>query len=76
MKLLNANYKAKAPIFIPYVLEEKKWMNNEPHSSTSIPMHQTNLHVSLIIFHPSTDRFYIIWNLRYGQVYILDFPYC
>jgi hypothetical protein len=40
-KLLNANYKPKAPIFIPYVLEEKKWMNNRPHSSTSIP-HASN----------------------------------
>jgi hypothetical protein len=27
-----------------------------------------------IIFHPSMDRFYIIWSLRFGQVYILDLP--
>jgi len=29
MKLLNANYEPpKAPIFIPYIFEEKQWMNN------------------------------------------------
>ncbi len=29
VKLLNANYEPpKAPIFIPYIFEEKKWMNN------------------------------------------------
>jgi len=29
MKLLNANYEPpKAPIFIPHIFEEKKWMNN------------------------------------------------
>jgi hypothetical protein len=27
-KLLNVNYKPKAPIFIPYVLEEKREKNN------------------------------------------------
>jgi hypothetical protein len=37
MKLLNANYEPKASISIPYTLEGKKWMNNQPHSFTSIP---------------------------------------
>ncbi len=37
MKLLNANYESKAPISTPYTFEGKKWMNNQPHSSTSIP---------------------------------------
>ncbi len=37
MKLLNANYEPKAPISTPYIFEGKKWMNNQPHSSTSIP---------------------------------------
>jgi hypothetical protein len=36
-KLLNANYEPKAPISTPYILEEKKWMNSQPHSSISIP---------------------------------------
>ncbi len=37
MKLLNANYEPKAPISTPYILYQKKWMNSQPHSSTSIP---------------------------------------
>jgi hypothetical protein len=37
-------------------------------------MYQANHHVLFIIFHLSMDRFYIIWNLRFGQVYILDLP--
>jgi len=36
-KLLNANYEPKVPIFTPYIFERKKWMNNQPHSFTSIP---------------------------------------
>jgi hypothetical protein len=37
MKLLNANYEPKTPISTLYILKRKKWMNNEPHPSTSIP---------------------------------------
>jgi len=37
MKLLNANYELKAPSSTRYILEAKKWMNSQPHSSTSIP---------------------------------------
>jgi hypothetical protein len=37
MKLLNANYELKTPISTLYILEGKKWMNDQPHSSTSIP---------------------------------------
>jgi len=49
-------------------------MNTQPYSSTSIPMYQTNHQVPLINFHLSMDPFSIIWNLGFGQVYILDFP--
>ncbi len=38
------------------------------------PMYQRNHQVSFIIFHPSMDRFYIIGNLGFDQVYILDLP--
>jgi hypothetical protein len=48
------------------LLEGKKWMNNSPRSSTSIPIYQTNHQVPLIIFHLSMDRFYIIWSLGFG----------
>jgi hypothetical protein len=37
MKLLNANYESKAPISALYIREGKKWMNSQPHLSTSIP---------------------------------------
>jgi hypothetical protein len=47
MKLLNANYEPKAPISTPYILEGKKWMNNQPRSSTTIP-HMSNQSSSAI----------------------------
>jgi hypothetical protein len=59
-KLLNANYEPKAPIFTPYILEEEKWMDSQPHSLYLFPMYQTNHHMSLITFHPFMDRFYVI----------------
>jgi len=31
-------------------------------------------HATYITFHPSMDRSYIIWSLRFGQDYILDLP--
>jgi hypothetical protein len=74
MKLLNANYEPKAPISTLYILQGKKWINNQPHSFTSIPMYQTNHQGPLITFYRSIDRFYIIWSLGFGQVYILDLP--
>jgi len=73
MKLLNANYEPKVSMSTSYILEGKKWMNTQPHSSTSISMYQTNHQVPLINFHLSMDPFSIIWNLGFGQVYILDF---
>jgi len=75
MKLLNANYELKAPISTPYIFEGKKWMNNQPHSFTSIPYYQINHHVPLITFHPSMNRFYIIWSPQFCQVYMLDLPF-
>jgi hypothetical protein len=30
--------------------------------------------MSLITFHLFIDRFYIIWNLGFGQVHILNLP--
>jgi hypothetical protein len=39
-----------------------------------IPLCQINHHVSLITFHPSMNKFYIILNLQFDQVYILDLP--
>ncbi len=37
-------------------------------------MYQTNHQVPLITSHPFMDRFYIIGNLGFGQIYILDLP--
>jgi hypothetical protein len=75
MKLLNANYEPKAPIFTLYILKEKnEWIVNHIHSHL-FPMHQTNHHISLITFHPSMDKFYVIWSLRFGRVYILTSHY-
>jgi hypothetical protein len=37
-------------------------------------MYQTNRQMSLITFHPSMNRFNIIWSLGFGQVHILDLP--
>jgi len=50
MKLLNANYEPKVPISTPYIVEGKKWMNSQPHSSMSI------LHVLNQLSH-ATDNF-------------------
>jgi hypothetical protein len=36
-KLVNANYEPKSLISTPYIFDEKKWMNNQSYSSTSIP---------------------------------------
>jgi hypothetical protein len=73
MKLLNANYEPKAPISTPYIFEKKKeWIVNHIHLHL-FPMYQTNHRVS-ITFHPSMDKFYIIENLGFGQVYILELP--
>jgi hypothetical protein len=74
MKLLNANYEPKAPISTPYIFEGKKWMNNHPHSFTSIPYVLNQSSCVTYNFHPSMDRFYIIWSLEFGQVYIVDLP--
>jgi hypothetical protein len=61
--------------FLPLIYLKKKngWIVNHIHLYL-FPMYQTNHHMSLIIFHPFMDKFYIIWNLGFGQVYILDFP--
>jgi hypothetical protein len=52
MKLLNANYEPKAPIFTAYILEGKQWMNSQPYSSTSIP-HVSNQSSSATYNFPS-----------------------
>jgi hypothetical protein len=56
-----------------YLKEKNGWIVNHIHLHL-FPMYQTNHQVPLIIFHPSMDRFYIIGNLGFGQVYILDLP--
>jgi hypothetical protein len=56
-----------------YLKGWSEWIVNHIHVHL-FPMHQTNHHVLLIIFHPSMDRFYIIWSLRFDQLYILDLP--
>jgi hypothetical protein len=74
MQLLNANYKSKAPISTPYILERKTWMNTQPHSFTSIPHVSNQSWSATYNFSSFMDRFYIIWTLGFGQVYILDLP--
>ncbi len=74
MKLLNTNYKPKSSNLYPLYTWRKK---RDEYLTTFIhvhlfPMYQTNHQVPLITFHPSMDRFFIIGNLRFGQVYILD----
>jgi hypothetical protein len=54
-----------------YLKKKKEWIVN--HILHLFPMYQTNHQVS-ITFNPSMDKFYIIENLRFGQVYILDLP--
>jgi hypothetical protein len=74
MKLLNANYESTTPISTPYILEGKEWMNSQPYSFTSIPQVSNQSSSAAYNFSSSTDRFYIIWSLRFGQVYIFDLP--
>jgi len=74
MKLLNANYVPKALISTLYTFEEKNGsIINHIHLHL-FPMYQTNHQVPFIIFHPRMDRFYIIENLGFDQVHILDLP--
>jgi hypothetical protein len=54
-----------------YLKKKKEWIVN--HILHLFPMYQTNHQVSTT-FHPSMDKFYIIENLRFCQVYILDLP--
>jgi len=56
-----------------YLKERSGWIVNHIHLHI-FPMYQTNHQVPLIIFHPPMDRFYIIGNLGFDQVYILDLP--
>jgi hypothetical protein len=54
-----------------YLKERNGWIINHIHLRLFL-MYQTNHQVSLITFHPSMDRFYIIWSLRFDQVHTLD----
>ncbi len=56
-----------------YLKKKNQWIVNHIHLHL-FPMYQTKNQVSLITFHPSMDKFYIIENLGFGQVYILDLP--
>jgi hypothetical protein len=71
---LNANYPQNLQ-FLPliYLKERSGWIVNHIHLHL-FPMYQTNHHVPLIILHPPMDRFYIIGNLGFDQVYIFDLP--
>jgi hypothetical protein len=71
---LNANYAQKLQ-FLPltYLKERCGWIVNHIHLHL-FPMYQTNHQMPSIIFHPPMDRFYIIGNLRFDQVYIFDLP--
>ncbi len=75
MKLLNANYEAQKLQSLPliYLKEKSGWIINHIHLHL-FPMYQTNHQVPLITSHPFMDRFYIIGNLGFGQIYILDLP--
>jgi hypothetical protein len=57
--------------FLPvmYMKEKCGWIVNHIHLHL-FPMYQTNYQVSFIIFHPSVNRFNIIWNLKFDQVHI------
>jgi len=48
-----------------YSKERRGWIINHIHLHL-FPMYQTNHQVSLITFHPSMHRFYIIWSLGFG----------
>jgi hypothetical protein len=64
----------KVLIFIPFILEGKNALIVKHIHLHLFPMYQTNHRMPLITFHPSMDRFHIIWSLGFGQVYILDLP--
>jgi hypothetical protein len=54
-----------------YSKERNGWIVNHIHLHL-FPMYQTNHQFPFITFHPFMDRFYIIENIGFGQVYILD----
>jgi hypothetical protein len=75
MKLLNANYEPQKIQSLPliYLKERSGWIINHIHLHL-FPMYQINHQMPLITFHPFMDRFYIVGNLGFGPVYILDLP--
>jgi hypothetical protein len=56
-----------------YFKEKNGWIVNHIHLHL-FPTYQTIHQMPLMIFHPPTDRFYIIENVGFDQVYILDLP--
>jgi hypothetical protein len=77
-KLLNANFNSKATIITFYIFKGIKWMGLITfiyiYSPFIILLCQTNRHISLFwTFHPFINS-YIIWNAKFGQVYILKLP--
>ncbi len=54
-----------------YLKKKSEWIVNHIHLHL-FPMYQINYQVSLTTFHPSMDRFYIIKNLKFDQVYIFN----
>jgi hypothetical protein len=65
-KLLNAiiNLKLQSLPHI-YLKEKSAWKLS--HSFTSIPHVASQMSRATTTFHPSMDRFYIIWGLKFSQ---------
>jgi hypothetical protein len=70
MQIISPKLQYLPPI---YLKERSGWIINHIHLHLFF-MYQTNQHVPLTTFHLSMTRFYIIWSLEFGQVYILDLP--
>jgi hypothetical protein len=66
--------KFQSLFFYIYLKEKNGWIINHIHLCLFL-MYQSNHQVSFITFHPSMNKFYIIWSLRFGQVTYLTFHY-
>jgi hypothetical protein len=69
MQIINLKLQSLPHI---YLKEKSAWKLS--HSFTSIPHVASQLSRATTTFHPSMDRFYIIWGLKFSQIYIPELP--
>jgi hypothetical protein len=68
MQIISQKFQS---LYLIYLKERSRWTVNHIHLHLFL-MYQTNHQMSFITFHPSIDKFYISWSLRFYQIHMLD----